>query len=170
MGEIILDHDELRRKVEQLKAEGRRVVFANGCFNLVHVGHVRYLREAKTLGDALIVALNTDESVCGLKGADYPVVPEMERAELIAALGCVDYVTLFGESTVSPLLLTLKPNVQVKGPDYTVESIPERDAVLSYGGELAITGDEKHHSTSDILRRIVAWGKSRCDDPSCRLP
>lgn len=159
MAEIVVDHGALRRNVEELKAAGRRVIFANGCFNLLHVGHVRYLEGAKALGDMLIVAVNSDASVRTLKGADYPVAPEAERAEIVAALACVDLVTIFDEPDVSRLLLELKPHVQAKGADYTLETIPERETVLSYGGELAVTGDPKDHSTTDIMRRIASWGQ-----------
>lgn len=159
MAEMILDHDDLREKVHALKAEGKRVVFTNGCFNLLHVGHVRYLRGAKELGDVLVVALNGDDSVRGLKGRDYPVLPEEDRAEVIAALGCVDVVTVFRQPDVSGLLLDLKPHVHAKGADYTVETIPERETVLSYGGELAVTGGPKNHSTSRIIARIADWAR-----------
>lgn len=161
MSEIILDHAELRRRVDALKAAGRRVIFANGCFNLLHVGHVRYLEGAKALGDVLIVAVNADASVRTLKGADYPVTPAAERVEVVAALACVDIVTLFDEPDVSRLLLELKPHVQAKGTDYTVETIPERETVLSYGGELAVTGDPKDHSTTDIMRQIARWEQAQ---------
>ena len=157
MAEIILDRALLKQRIDALKAQGRRVIFANGCFNLLHVGHLRYLEGARALGDALIVAINTDDSVRGLKGADYPVVPASERAELVAGLRCVDFVTLFSEPTVSPLLLLLQPHVQAKGSDYTPETIPERDTVRSYGGELAVTGDPKDHSTTHIIDDIAKW-------------
>ncbi|MCU0722064.1 MAG: adenylyltransferase/cytidyltransferase family protein [Planctomycetes bacterium] len=151
---VVLDHEALRAEVERLKAAGRRVVFANGCFDLLHVGHVRYLRGAKALGDVLVVALNDDASVRGLKGPGLPMTPQGERAEIIAALEGVDFVTLFGARTVGDLLLLLKPHVHAKGTDYTKESVPERDVVLSYGGETAIVGDPKDHSTSDLVRRL----------------
>ena len=166
MAKIVLDRIQLKRKTEALKARGRRVIFCNGCFNLLHVGHVRYLEGAKQLGDVLLVAINTDESVRELKGSDYPVVPQAERAELVAALGCVDFVTLFEEPDVSSLLRLLKPHVQAKGSDYTLETIPERETVLGYGGELAITGDPKDHSTTDVMARIAAWKQSGRKRPS----
>ena len=157
MSEIVLNRAALKQRIDKLKAEGRRVIFANGCFNLVHVGHVRYLEGAKALGDVLVVAVNSDDSVRALKGTDYPVVPQAERTEVVAALRCVNFVTVFDEPDVSRLLLELKPHVQAKGSDYTVETIPERETVLSYGGELAVTGDPKDHSTTDIMRRIAEW-------------
>jgi len=151
---ILLDHEALRSEVERLKAAGRRIVFANGCFDLLHVGHVRYLRGAKALGDVLVVALNDDASVRALKGPGLPITPQDERAELLAALDGVDFVTLFGGRTVSELLLLLKPHVHAKGTDYTRETVPERDVVLSYGGEIAIAGDPKDHSTREIIEKM----------------
>ncbi|MEF8788331.1 MAG: adenylyltransferase/cytidyltransferase family protein [Planctomycetota bacterium] len=155
MAEIEKDHAEVRRRVDEWKEQGKKVVFANGCFNILHVGHVRYLRGAKELGDALVVAVNGDESVRRLKGPDYPIIPEDERAEVLAALECVDLVTIFHETTVADLLAELQPHVQAKGSDYTEETIPERETVLQYGGELAITGDPKNHSVTDIIQLIA---------------
>lgn len=156
MAEIILDHQELKRRIDSLKEAGQRVAFTNGCFNLLHVGHVRYLQGAAEIGDALITAINSDDSVRALKGADYPVVPQDERAEIVAALECVDFVTIFEETDVSGLLLKLEPSVHAKGSDYTLETIPERETVLSYGGELAIAGDPKDHSTTDLIEHIAS--------------
>lgn len=154
MGEIVLDHDELARRVKRLKAAGKRVVFTNGGFDLLHVGHLRTLRGARELGDALVVALNSDASIQRNKGPKLPIVPAAERAELVAALACVDLVTVFDEPRVDGLLLRLKPHVHAKGTDYTRETVPERETVLSYGGEVAITGDAKAHSTSWIIKKI----------------
>jgi len=154
VGEIVLDHAELARRVEELKARGKRVVFTNGGFDLLHVGHVRTLKGARALGDALVVALNSDASIARNKGPSLPVIPASERAELVASLACVDLVTVFDEPRVDGLLLRLKPHVHAKGTDYTKETVPERATVLGYGGEVAITGDPKAHSTSWIIKRI----------------
>ncbi len=154
MGEIVLDHDELASRVADLKASGKRVVFTNGGFDLLHVGHVRTLRGARELGDVLVVALNSDASIKRNKGPKLPIVPASERAELVAALACVDLVTVFDDPTVDGLLLRLKPHVHAKGTDYTKETVPERVTVLGYGGEIAITGDPKAHSTSWLIKRI----------------
>src|SRR3990172_2236247 len=136
---FIADHKELKRRVDELKRQGRKIVFTNGCFDILHVGHIRCLREAKKLGDVLIVALNSDASVKKVKkNANLPVFPEDERAEVISAVQYVDYVTLFSEEDVSRLLLLLKPHIHAKGTDYTCETVPERETVLSYGGKVAI--------------------------------
>jgi len=154
---IIKDHGTLARKIEALKLEGKRIVFTNGGFNLLHVGHVRSLIDARSRGDVLVVALNSDSSVKKNKGADYPLIPEDERLELMAALECVDLLTVFSNPTVDSLLLKLKPHVHAKGTDYTKENVPERDTVLSYGGEIAIVGDSKDHASSDIISMIKNW-------------
>ncbi len=154
MGIIVRDLDELKGIIEKEKKAGKKVVFGNGCFDIVHVGHVRYLKGAKELGDILIVAVNDDSSVTGLGKRKEVVTPAAERAEIISAIDCVDYVILFGESTVENLLSTLKPHIHAKGTDYTEGSVPERDIVLSYGGKVAIVGDPKDHSTRDIIRTI----------------
>ena len=151
---IVRDHAELRRIVEAEKEAGRTVVFANGCFDLLHVGHVRYLRGARALGDVLVVALNDDASTRAYKGAGRPYTPEAERAEIVSALEGVDYVTLFGEPDVRRLLLLLKPHIHAKGTDYTEETVPERDVVASYGGRTAIVGDPKDHSSTEMLERL----------------
>lgn len=148
--EIIRDHTLLQTTIEELKRSGKRIICANGCFDILHVGHIRYLQEAKTLGDVLVVAVNDDASMKAIKGEGHPYMPEEERLEILAALRCVDYLTLFTEKTVDSLLLQLKPDVQAKGTDYTKETVPERETVLSYGGEIAITGDKKTHSSSWI--------------------
>ena len=150
----ILDRAALRQRVDEWRRAGERVTLANGCFDLLHVGHVRYLESAKREADVLVVAINDDESVRRLKGEGRPILAAADRAELVAALRCVDYVVLFAEQTVGPLLTTLKPDVHCKGTDYTVESVPERDIVVAYGGRTAIVGDPKDHSTRDLLARI----------------
>jgi rfaE bifunctional protein nucleotidyltransferase chain/domain len=150
----ILNRTELLARVEEARAAGARIVMANGCFDVLHVGHVRYLAGARALGDMLVVGVNSDEQVARLKGAGRPVMVAAERAELVASLESVTYVTIFDEPTVEQLLLTLKPDVQAKGTDYTEETIPERAVVRSYGGRVAIVGDPKDHSTSEILTRI----------------
>lgn len=153
-GRVFTSDAELAQAIDADRHEGRVVGFANGCFDILHVGHVRYLEGAKALVDRLIVAVNDDASVRGLKGEGRPILPGTARAELIAALRCVDYVVLFGEPTVGRLLQTLKPDVHCKGTDYTVESVPEREIVRAYGGRTAIVGDPKDHSTRDLLARI----------------
>jgi rfaE bifunctional protein nucleotidyltransferase chain/domain len=129
-------------------------VMTNGCFDLLHVGHTRYLQGAKALADILLVAVNSDASVRSYKGPSLPINPENERLEVLASLECVDYVFLFSEPTVDDVLLRLKPHYHAKGSDYTEETVPERDTVLSYGGRIAITGDPKGHATRDIIARI----------------
>ncbi len=150
----ILNRDELSTRIEQARSTGARIVLANGCFDVLHVGHVRYLAGARELGDVLVVGINSDDQVARLKGAGRPVMPAAERAELVASLESVTYVTIFNEPTVEQLLLTLKPDVHAKGTDYTEETVPERAVVRSYGGRVAIVGDPKDHSTSAILTRI----------------
>jgi rfaE bifunctional protein nucleotidyltransferase chain/domain len=140
--------------VERLKSEGKTIVMTNGCFDLLHVGHVRCLEGAKEAGDVLVVAVNSDSSVQSYKGPDQPVNPEDERMEVLAALECVDYVFPFSEPTVDDVLLRLKPHYHAKGSDYTQETVPERETVLSYGGRIIITGDPKDHATRDIIARI----------------
>ncbi len=154
MGVFIRDHGDLLDTVSQLLEQGKRVVFTNGVFDLLHVGHVRALKDARSRGDCLVVAVNSDRSVSVLKGPELPINPEDERVEILSALECVDYVTLFHEQRVDALLLKLKPTVHAKGTDYTQETVPERDAVLSYGGEIAIVGDPKRHSSSGLMDRI----------------
>jgi rfaE bifunctional protein nucleotidyltransferase chain/domain len=153
MGEM-LDRAELVRRVAGDRAAGRTVAFANGCFDLLHVGHLRYLEAAATEADRLIVAVNDDESVRRLKGEGRPILRAADRAELVAALRWVDYVVIFPEPTVGPLLVAIKPDVHCKGTDYTLETVPERDVVRSYGGRIAIVGDPKDHSTRGLLARI----------------
>jgi len=133
-----------------------RVVLANGCFDLLHVGHVRYLAAARALGDLLVVAINSDASVRQLKGAGRPLMNQAERAEIIASLACVDFVVIFNELNVSEVLRTLKPAIHAKGTDYTEETVPERTIVQAYGGVVRIVGDPKDHATSDLIRQIAA--------------
>jgi D-glycero-beta-D-manno-heptose 1-phosphate adenylyltransferase len=150
----ILTREALLEAAAVQKAAGRRVVFANGAFDLLHVGHVRYLEAARREGDWLAVGVNSDRSVqCG-KGKGRPILPEAERAEIISALSCVDAVVVFDEDSPADLLSELKPDVHTKGTDYTAESVPERDVVSSYGGKTAIVGDSKDHSTTDLIERI----------------
>ena len=153
MGEI-LSRAQLVERVAEDRAAGRTVAFANGCFDLLHVGHVRYLQSAAAEADRLVVAINDDESVRTLKGEGRPVLAAADRAELVAALRGVDYVVIFPEPTVGPLLQALKPDVHCKGTDYTLDTVPERDIVRGYGGRVAIVGDPKDHSTRDLLARI----------------
>jgi rfaE bifunctional protein nucleotidyltransferase chain/domain len=153
VGEI-LTREALAARISADRASGLSVAFANGCFDLLHVGHVRYLESAAAEGDRLIVAINDDESVRRLKGEGRPILAAEHRAELVAALRCVDYVVVFPEPTVGPLLEALKPDVHCKGTDYSVETVPERDVVHAYGGRIAIVGDPKDHSTRDLLARI----------------
>lgn len=130
------------------------IVLANGCFDVLHAGHVRYLEGARALGDILVVGVNSDSEVAKLKGEGRPIMPEEERAEIVAALQAVDLITIFDEPTVTELLLAVKPDIHAKGTDYTEETVPERDVVRSYGGRVAIVGDPKDHSTSEILRKV----------------
>ena len=150
----ILNREELLARVQAARSSGARIVLANGCFDVLHVGHIRYLAGARELGDVLVVGINSDAQVARLKGAGRPILPAVERAEIVAALESVNYVTIFDEPTVEQLLLTLKPDVHAKGTDYTEETVPERDVVRSYGGRVAIVGDPKNHSTSAILTRL----------------
>ena len=151
----VLDREQLAARVAGERRAGRTVAFANGCFDLLHVGHVRYLEAAAAEADVLVVALNDDASVRQLKGEGRPVLAAEHRAALVAALRCVDYVVIFPEPTVGPLLELLRPDVHCKGTDYTIESVPERAIVQTYGGRTAIVGDPKDHSTRDLLARIA---------------
>lgn len=146
--------DTLVAGLDGPRAGGKTVVLANGAFDLLHVGHVRYLRAAAKLGDTLVVAVNDDDSVRRLKGADRPVFPLGERMELVAALEGVDYVVAFGEDDVGEVIRLLKPDVHAKGTDYTAGTVPEREAVVAYGGRVEICGDPKNHSTSSLLARL----------------
>jgi rfaE bifunctional protein nucleotidyltransferase chain/domain len=148
--------DELSKIIDSHKKEGKRIVLANGCFDLIHAGHIRYLKESKKEGDILVVALNSDSSVRKLKGKGRPILEEQERAEIIASFYFVDYVTFFTEDKVDRVLFTLKPHVHAKGSDYSIDTVPERETVKKYGGEIAITGGPKIKSTSVVLKEIAA--------------
>lgn len=148
----ILSRSQLRERVTEWRNGGDSITLANGCFDLLHVGHVRYLHAAKQLGGRLIVAVNSDESVRGLKGEGRPLMPAEERAEILASLGDVDAVVVFPERDVRALIQEIQPDVQAKGTDYTADSVPEADAVRAYGGRVAIVGDPKNHSATDIIR------------------
>ena len=154
---IINDREKLARTIESLKKQGKRIVLTNGGFNLLHVGHIRSLADARRHGDILVVAVNSDASLKKLKGDDYPVIPEDQRLEVLAALSCVDFVTLFSEPTADRILLELKPHLHAKGTDYSKEGILERETVLSYGGDTVIVGDSKSHSSSGIIETIRGW-------------
>ncbi len=147
---------ELRKIIAAEKAKGKTVVLANGCFDLFHVGHIRYLRGAKAKGDILVVAINSDASVKKLKGKGRPILPQRERAEILSAFSFVDYVTIFFQTNVEKVLAAFKPDVHVKGSDYTEETVPEKDTVRRYGGKVAIAGGPKIRDTSDIIRKIAA--------------
>ncbi len=150
----VVDRATLIEHVKAARAGGARVVLANGCFDVLHAGHVRYLEGAKLLGDLLVVGVNSDPQVAKQKGAGRPILPAEERAELVGSLESVDLVTIFGEPTVEELLLKLKPDIHAKGTDYTEDTIPEREVVKSFGGRVAIVGDPKDHSTSDMIARL----------------
>ncbi|HEY6122675.1 MAG TPA: adenylyltransferase/cytidyltransferase family protein [Pyrinomonadaceae bacterium] len=151
---VVFDPRELARLISEARASGARIVLANGCFDVLHVGHVRYLAGARSLGDLLLVAINSDRQVRALKGPGRPIMTANQRAEIVASLQSVDLVTIFDEPTVASLLLALKPDIQAKGTDYTEDTVPERDVVRSYGGRVAIVGDPKDHSTSEMISRL----------------
>ncbi|HET7619038.1 MAG TPA: adenylyltransferase/cytidyltransferase family protein [Vicinamibacterales bacterium] len=159
----ILSRDELIAAIAEDRRAGRTIALANGCFDLLHVGHVRYLQAAAREADRLVVAINDDASVAALKGPGRPILDARARAELVAALRGVDYVTLFAEATVTPLLLAIRPDVHCKGTDYVPDTVPERETVRGYGGRVAIVGDPKDHSTRDLIARIRHDGGS--EDP-----
>ncbi len=150
----ILDRNRLIARVAIARRAGARIVFANGCFDILHVGHVRYLEGARALGDLLVVGINADEQVRLLKGEGRPLVPERERAETVAALRAVDFVTIFPEPNVEAILRAIRPDIHAKGTDYTEDSVPERDVVRSFGGRVAIVGDPKDHSTSEMISQL----------------
>lgn len=150
----VVTRDELLRRAARWRADGKSIALANGLFDIVHVGHLRYLEEAATLADVLVVAINDDASARALKGPDRPIVPQDERAELVAGFRCVSVVTLFSEATVEPLLRALVPAVHCKGTDYTQDTVPERETARQLGIRVAITGDPKTHATRDMIRRI----------------
>jgi rfaE bifunctional protein nucleotidyltransferase chain/domain len=154
----ILDRDEIVRATETARSKGSTIVLANGCFDLLHVGHIRYLAGAKALGDVLVVGVNSDKQARALKGEGRPFVPENERAELVSAIRGVDYVTIFDEPTVEELIRAIRPDIHAKGTDYTTETVPEREIVRECGGQVAIVGDPKDHSSTemiDIVRRAI---------------
>ena len=151
---IIVSESELAAAVARERDAGRTIAFANGCFDLLHVGHVRYLQGAAREADRLIVAVNDDEAVAGLKGPGQPILAASERAEIVAAIRGVDYVVVFNDATVERLLTSIQPDVHCKGTDYTVDSVPERAVVVAYGGRTAIVGDPKDHATRDLIKRV----------------
>src|SRR6476620_3205571 len=171
MGQVVSE-PELIEAVRQQRAAGRTIAFANGCFDLLHVGHVRYLQGAAAEADRLIVAVNNDRSVAGLKGEGRPILPAAERAELVSALRGVDYVVVFGDATVERLLLLIKPDVHCKGTDYTADTVPERAVVAGYGGRTAIVGVPKNHATRELLGRIAgtAHAEPRTSADAPRTP
>ena len=150
---LILERRALVARVDAEKKKGRSVVLANGCFDLLHAGHVRYLQGARSVGDLLVVGINSDDQVSRLKGQGRPILPERDRAEIVASIEVVDLVTIFDEPTVTELLLAIRPDIHAKGTDYTEETVPERDVVRSFGGRVRIVGDPKDHSTSELIRR-----------------
>lgn len=150
----ILNREDLAAEVKRRRETGEKIILANGCFDLLHVGHVRYLTAAKEIGGTLVVGLNSDRQANFLKGEGRPFVSEKERAELIAALKCVDLVTIFDEPTVEQLIRTIRPDFHAKGTDYTTDSVPERDIVRECGGQVVITGDPKDHSSTDLSEKV----------------
>lgn len=153
--EKILSWEKLKKETDRLKDEGKRIVFTNGCFDILHVGHVRYLNEARKLGDALILALNSDASVRAIKGEQRPIVPENERAEVIAGLACVDYVTLFSEETPLLLIEYLRPDILVKGGDWSEQNVVGRESVRRWGGRVAIIPQVRGASTTNIVEKVL---------------
>jgi len=151
----ILDREELVDAVARARRRGLKVALANGCFDLFHAGHIRYLAAAKELADLLVVGINSDRQVAELKGAGRPYIPENERAEIVSALRFADIVTIFPEPTVTELILAIKPDFHAKGTDYTTETVPEREIVRSYGGQVTIVGDPKDHSSTDLIRKVT---------------
>ena len=160
-GARIVDRPHLIEAISAAKKDGRRIVFCNGCFDVLHVGHVRYLEAARALGDLLIVAINSDAQARRLKGEGRPLMPQDQRAEIVSALDAVDFVTIFEEPTVTELLLALKPDIHAKGTDYTEDTVPERDVVRSYGGRVAIAGDQKDHSSSQMIEKVSSELQNR---------
>lgn len=155
----IYSREALQRQVQQWRSRGERIILTNGCFDMLHVGHIRYLQGAKALGGRLIVAINSDESVRRIKGPERPLMPENERAEIIAALEGVDAVVIFSEPDVRALIRELRPDVQAKGTDYTRDTVPERDDVIACGGRVEIVGDPKDHSTTSLIQRLNKEGR-----------
>jgi len=154
MAKKTFGREEIREQVVRWRESGDRIILANGCFDILHVGHIRYLKAAKELGGRLIVAINSDSSVRTLKGEGRPVTTEQERAEVLSALADVDAVVIFSEPDPRKLIEELRPDIQAKGTDYTVESVPERATVEAYGGGVAIVGDPKDHSATEIIRTL----------------
>ena len=154
MNAPIVTEDELRDALVRERNAGRKIAFANGVFDILHVGHVRYLQDAARVADVLVVAVNSDQSVRAIKGGGRPIMPEGERAEIVAAIRGVSYVTIFSENSPARLLQALKPDFQCKGTDYTEETVPEADIVKAYGGKVVIVGDPKDHSTTDVLQKL----------------
>jgi len=154
----ILDLAALQARLEPLRRAGGKIAFANGLFDLLHVGHLRYLEAAKREADILVVGVNGDASAAKLKGPGRPVVPQAERAELVAGFGCVDYVVIFHEESAEAVIRALRPDVHCKGTDYKADTVPERDAVASYGGRVAIVGDPKTHATRDLIAKLGGPG------------
>jgi D-glycero-beta-D-manno-heptose 1-phosphate adenylyltransferase len=150
----VLGRQQLIEETAKVRANGAVIVLANGCFDLFHAGHIRYLAGAKDLGDALVVGINSDEQVRILKGQNRPFIDENERAEIVSALRFVDFVTIFPEPTVEELILAIRPDFHAKGTDYTVDTVPEREIVRSYGGKVAIVGDPKDHSSTDLIKKV----------------
>lgn len=151
----IKSENELKKIISSLQSQGKKIVFTNGCFDILHIGHARYLQEASALGDILVVAVNTDSSVKQFKGDKRPVVPEDERAEMVASLECVDYVVLFDDRLPSRILDELKPDIDVKGGDYTIDKMPEAKVVLGYGGKVKILKEIKGKATTNVIKKIV---------------
>ena len=161
----VLERSDLVERVAASRKVGKRIVLANGCFDVLHVGHVRYLQGARALGDLLVVGINSDRQVRLLKGKGRPIMDERQRAEIIAALEAVDFVTIFDEPTVTELLLALKPEIHAKGTDYTEDTVPEREVVRGYGGRVAIVGDPKNHSTSQLIGAMSHCASGPLDVP-----
>lgn len=162
MSSKLMNLQQLTEAVRQLQKEGQCVVFCNGCFDILHYGHIDYIKGARELGDKLIVAVNSDKSVKAYKGDDRPIICETERIELLDAIRYIDYLIVFDDPDVNNLLLTLKPDIHAKGTDYTVETVPERDTVKSYGGQVAIAGNPRVNSSTNIIDKILdAYGKEK---------
>ena len=159
MKKVVRDHQELVQIVEKLKSQGKKIVLTNGCFDIIHVGHIRCLKAAKQEADILIVAVNSDSSSEKIKEKGRPITPEEERLEILSSLECIDYLTLFSEPTVDKLITLLKPHIFAKGTDYTIENVPERDSALSIGAQISIVGDPKKHSSSELIKTIYKLHK-----------
>ncbi len=169
MGIFIDDMDEIYKILNGLKLQEKRIVFTNGVFDLLHVGHIRSLKDAASRGDFLVVAVNSDKSARKLKGSGLPLNPFKERVEVLCALKVVDYVTVFDDETADDILEFLKPDIHAKGTDYTEETVPERDTVAAYGGTIAIVGDPKDHSTTSLITRIALVGKKKAEKKAGRI-